>query len=151
MKKVLWVTVLTFVGIWIYQTAQEDDARIEAATSPSEFVRLKLNDTDAQVKEKDGELDIVYFTETVTVWHLTKGFYGDVRYTVPAVFEKFPSIQSVHIKLETNFIDGQAKEIRAPAFKATFTRDNSNSIQWDSILLDNIPKLADGFWKHPNL
>jgi hypothetical protein len=53
----------------------------------------------------------------VTVWHLTKGFYGDVRYTVPAVFEKFPSIQSVHIKLETNFIDGQAKEIRAPAFK----------------------------------
>ena len=139
-------------GIWFYRAYQHDNTRLmamESTTSPSEFVKMALNDPDAQVTEANGTLNINYFKGTpITFGWFVRDFYSDIVYVISKTFEKFPSIHTVGMTESLEFSDIRGNKSRGKAISASFTRDNFTSIHWDSIDRKNIPDLADGFWKH---
>ena len=149
----VWIFIAVF-GIAIYGANQKDGARneaIEAPANPAELVRLVVNDPDTQTTETDGTLNVNYFKEVLTEWTFVEGFYSDLVYLIPKLFDKFPSINTVSVNIETKFKDIRGNITKGRAMSARFSRDNSASIHWDTISHDDVPKLADDFWTHPKL
>jgi hypothetical protein len=152
--RVLFLIAIAVFGIAFLAANRKDVARnaaMENPANPAELVRPAVNDPDAQVTEADGTLEVTYFKEDLTNWLFTEGFYSDLVNLVPKVFEKFPSIKTVNVTIKTNFKNIRGNITRGRAMYASFNRDNSASIHWDTISHDDVPKLADDFWAQRSL
>jgi len=67
---------------------------------------------------------------------------------VPAVFRRFPQVATIEVTGIGKFTSIRGHESEQPFMRVTFTRGNAATINWENILTDNVPKLADKFWAH---
>jgi hypothetical protein len=58
-------------------------------------------------------------------------------------------VKEIKTNVTTTLTDIKGKSRVAPVIGITFTRDNAKTINWPAIDIDNIPKIADGYWESP--
>jgi hypothetical protein len=140
-----------------FQSDNERNQKIEATTSPQEFISLEIYEPKANVEVRRIQ-DSLLVTYDLDPWMMT-GSLGKSSFTVelskiiPGAFYKFRDINSITITASAAFSDdirGQSRG-RGDVLRATFSRANVESIVWDHIVLDNLPQIADKFWQHPRL
>ena len=149
------IFVIAFASAW--HSDDERNQKIEATTSPQEFISLEIYEPKANVEVRRIQ-DSLLVTYDLDPWMMT-GSWGKSSFTVelekiiPGAFYKFRDINSITITATAAFSDdirGQSRG-RGDVLRATFSRANAESIVWDHVRLDNLPQIADKFWQHPRL
>jgi hypothetical protein len=145
------------VAFALIAAVHEDDERlnaIEAATTPIIFVKLQVNEpqADVQVVQTGVVLAISY---KIDPWAMTKSsmqstFKLKLRDILPGVFRKFRDIDQIDVTTTAAFQDQRGHESRGNLIRASFTRSNAKTIVWEKVALDAMPGLADRFWQHPS-
>lgn len=80
-----------------------------------------------------------------------RAFYRHLRTMVPAVFGHFPQYASIDIVGTAEFADLKGNSGEVYAMHAVFTQANSRTINWSSVALEDLPRIADRFWMRPSL
>jgi hypothetical protein len=155
MKTLLITFTLTiFIGYMIFAHSQDSDRaqNFESAKSPREFVLLTIYEPKADIKTRLEGHDLT-ITYNLDPWMLTKDwgrtvFQQHLKSSIPTTFYKFRDINTITIIATGTFVDIKGRESHGDAMWATFSRDTSESINWNNILSDNLPTLADKYWAH---
>jgi hypothetical protein len=156
----IWTIVAAIFVIGLVDAFHSDDERnqkIEATTSPQEFISLEIYEPKANVEVRRIQ-DSLLVTYDLDPWMLTgssgkSSFTIELEKIIPGAFYKFRDINSITITATAAFSDdirGHSRG-RGDVLRATFSRANAESIVWDHIVLDNLPQIADKFWQHPRL
>jgi hypothetical protein len=149
------IIVIVLAGSW--HSDNERNQKIEATTSPQEFISLEIYEPKANVEVRRIQ-DSLLVTYDLDPWMLTgssgkSSFTIELEKIIPGAFYKFRDINSITITATAAFSDdirGHSRG-RGDVLRATFSRANAESIVWDRINLSDLPRLADKFWQHPNL
>jgi hypothetical protein len=158
--KAIMIIMAAIIVIVLASACDSDDVRnqkIETTTSPQEFISLEIYEPKANVEVRRIQ-DRLLVTYDLDPWMMTgswgkSSFVVELEKIIPGAFYKFRDINSITITAMAAFSDdirGQSRG-RGDVLRATFSRANAESIVWDHIVLDNLPKIADKFWQHPRL
>ncbi|WP_085521469.1 hypothetical protein [Tuberibacillus sp. Marseille-P3662] len=76
------------------------------------------------------------------------GMIDDTKKLIPKIFDE---IDNNKIKIVWYLLlqDQKGNESDNQVIRMMFTRKNSKSINWDNVLNEDIPKVADSYWEHP--
>jgi hypothetical protein len=140
-----------------FHSDNERNQKIEATTSPQEFISLEIYEPKANVEVRRIQ-DSLLVTYDLDPWMMTgssgkSSFTLELEKIIPGAFYKFRDINSITITATAAFSDdirGHSRG-RGDVLRATFSRANAESIVWDHIVLDDLPQIADKFWQAPNL
>ena len=158
--KAIMIIMAAIIVIVLAAAWHSDDVRnqkIETTASPLEFVTLAVYEPKANVEvRRSGDSLLVTFS--LDPWMMTgswgkSSFNVELEKIIPGAFYKFRDINSITITATATYSDdirGQSRG-RGDVLRATFSRANAESIVWDHVVLDNLPRLADKFWQDPNL
>ena len=148
---------LVFVGLiaGARSADNERNQKIEATTSPQEFVSLEINNPEAHAEARlfQDKLMVTYGIEILTVSQSKSSFTVQLFKMIPVLFYKFRNINSVTITVTAEFendIRGHSQG-RGDVLQATFSRANVESIVWDKVYASDLPAFADHFWQDPRL
>ena len=149
------IIVIVLASSWHSDNVRNQ--KIEATTSPQEFISLEIYEPKANVGVRHIQ-DSLLVTYDLDPWMMTgssgkSSFTLELEKIIPGAFYKFRDINSITITATAAFGDdirGQSQG-RGDVLRAAFSRANAESIVWDHVRLDNLPQLADKFWQHPNL
>jgi hypothetical protein len=149
------IIVIVLAGSWHSDNVRNQ--KIEATTSPQEFISLEIYEPKANVEVRHIQ-DSLLVTYDLDPWMMT-GSWGKSSFTlelekiIPGAFYKFRDINRITVTATAAYqrdIRGHDTG-RGDVLRATFSRANAESIVWDRINLSDLPRLADKFWQHPNL
>jgi hypothetical protein len=70
---------------------------------------------------------------------------------VPAVFSRFPAIDSIEIVGNAPFRDIRGNDSSRTALRIAFSRGNAATVQWNNVVFIDVPKFADSYWSDPAL
>jgi hypothetical protein len=158
MKKTTLLAIAAVAALALRVAACSDDERnqkIEATTSPQEFISLEINDPGAHAEARlvQDRLLVTYGIEIVTGSWAKSNFTVQLENMIPVLFYKFRNINSVTITATAelaNDIRGHSQG-RGDVMQAEFSRANVESIVWDKVYSHDLPAIADHFWQHPSL
>ncbi|WP_375789398.1 hypothetical protein ACE10Z_19790 [Bradyrhizobium sp. Pha-3] len=153
MKKVLLVLIVGFVGLVAllgFGGENEQRAKIEKATTPEQLAMAMID--KSQVTFDKGVLVINRTVNSVlTAGTAVSGFNVYTARLIPAVFAKFPQVESIVFRESGPFRDIRGNESTEEMLRISFMRTDANQIHWDRINYDDIPKLGEHYWMHPGL
>lgn len=78
-------------------------------------------------------------------------FLGTVKEVMPDILMYFKTKKYFTIISNTRAADIRGNRITARAFLISFSRENARSINWNDVLNDDLPLIADEYWQHPSL
>lgn len=143
--------VLLFGGFWAGHEDLRPASRFRAADDPEKLAQSIVGNDDAHLIAAviDGTFKIKY---SLDPWALTKSatrlaFEMQTKELVPAIFSRFHDIDAIQIMADASFQNVRGNQYRAPALRITFTRRNASTINWQNVLADNLPRVADDFWQ----
>ncbi len=157
LNKLLGVLVLIAVGLIIYvivTSGSERQARIDQATSPAELAQALLGSDNgkAEATFDKGVLNAQLTLDAVlSASSAVSGFNLQIVRMVPEVFKKFPDVSSIVLHESGPFHDIRGNKSTEEMLRIAFTRDESDSVHWDNINYDDVPKLGEHYWMHPAL
>lgn len=94
------------------------------------FLKLQLNGSDRLTKS------------------LTRsGIYRDVVEIIPELFEQ-TEFTKVEIDWYMDLVDVRGNETNTLVATVMFMKKNASTVNWENVLYDNIPKIADYHWIH---
>jgi len=64
-------------------------------------------------------------------------------------FAERPDINSLKLVWYLDLVDQKGNESTGVVMRVRVTRGNATTINWDNVLMDNLPKIADEYWEHP--
>lgn len=157
---IIWGAVFVVFGLAMYFATISDNARMDKLNSPNitmqDFVALEVNEPEAHVTtdfipggEDNGNLGIKF---TLKPWQLTKStaeneFKFQIEWLVPTIFYKWPNVNKITLMADAEFRDKRGQSSTDRAMVVTFTRKNSDSINWGEVRTDDLMTLADFSWK----
>lgn len=122
--------------------------------SPEKYVEKVIgrDDIHASFVKNDERISIAYDLDP---WSLTGSsarttYNLHVSQLVPAIFARFPDAKTIEVVGRGEFRDKRGNSSRDDVVKITFSRKNSQTIQWGNIRYDDVPELADWYWIHPS-
>jgi hypothetical protein len=153
--KILLLVIVLFVGLvtlLAFNTDNHQQTRIDQATTPEQLAAALLDGGKSQITFDHGVLSINRTVDAVlsASWAVS-GFNLIVARVVPAVFAKFPQVQSIVFHESGPFDDIKGNQSTEEMLRIAFTREESDQIHWDKINFDNVPKLGEHYWMHPGL
>jgi hypothetical protein len=155
MKKFLLLVVALFVALvtlLAFDTDNNQQARIDQATTPEQLATALLNGGKSQVTFDHGVLLINRTLDAIlTASTAVSGFNLLIARVVPAVFAKFPQVQSIVFHENGPFRDIKGNDSTDEMLRIAFTREEADQIHWDKINYDDIPKLGEHYFMHPGL
>jgi hypothetical protein len=134
-------------GLIILGGCQDDDdlaASLEAASTPQEFVSLTINTSEAKVEVS--QIKDVIFIEYRLDPRMLTGSVGKSNFDVmlekiiPRAFYRFRDVNEIEVVATAAFtrdVRGHDRG-RGDVLKATFTRANAESIDWEHIYRESI-------------
>lgn len=138
------------VAITTFMSESEHRAKIEKATTP-ELLAMALIDK-SEVTFGKGVLVIDRTVDSVlTAGTAVSGFNLDTARLIPAVFAKFPQVDSIIFRESGPFRDIRGNESKEEMLRISFMRADASQIHWDRINYDDVPKLGEHYWMHPGL
>ncbi|WP_441260826.1 hypothetical protein AB7008_43035 [Bradyrhizobium sp. 521_C7_N1_3] len=130
----------------------ERRAQIEKATTPEQLAAALIDSGKLQVTFEKGVLAINRTVDSVlTAGTAVSGFNINTARLIPAVFAKFPQVDSIVFRESGPFRDVRGNESTQEMLRISFMRAASNDIRWDRINYDDVPKLGEHYWMHPGL
>lgn len=155
MKRVLLILIVAIVGavaFFGFAADKQRQARIDQAATPEQLAAALVEGGKSQVKFDGGVLVVEQTVEAVlTAGTAVNGFNLNTARLVPAVFAKFPQVNSIVFRESGPFHDIRGNESTEEMLGIAFMREDSDSIHWDRINYDDIPKLGEHYWMHPGL
>jgi hypothetical protein len=155
MKKFLLLVIALFVALvtlLVFNADNHQQASIDQATSPEQLATALLNGGKSQVTFDHGVLLINRTVDAIlTASTAVSGFNLIIARVVPAVFAKFPQVQSIVFHESGPFRDIKGNDSTDEMLRIAFTREESDQIHWDKINYDDIPKLGEHYFMHPGL
>ena len=58
-------------------------------------------------------------------------------------------VETVDFNILTTLVDQFGNEEDEIAMKTSFSKDTRDKINFDKVLFDNLPNIADEYWHHP--
>lgn len=155
MKKALlliFLLVVAVTGVMAWQSDGQYQAKLAAATTPEEVASLLLKDLHPEAKMNGGVLSIDYTADAIlTAGTAVSGFNVRTAQLVPTLFGRFPKVDSIIIQAHGPFTDIRGNQSIDTMLRISFMRKDAESIKWDNISYDNIPKLGEHYWMHPGI
>jgi hypothetical protein len=155
MKKLLLLvsalSVALVMVLW-FATDSNQQASIDQATTPEQLATALLNGGKSQVTFDHGVLSINRTVDAIlTASTAVSGFNLIIARVVPAVFAKFPQVQSIIFHESGPFRDIKGNDSTDEMLRIAFSREESDQIHWDKINYDDVPKLGEHYFMHPGL
>jgi hypothetical protein len=154
-KKLLLLVIALFVALvtlLAFNTDNNQQIRIDQATTPEQLATALLYGGKSQVTFDHGVLLINRTVDAIlTASTAVSGFNLIIARVVPAVFAKFPQVQSIVFRESGPFRDIKGNDSTDEMLRIAFTREESDHIHWDKINYDDIPKLGEHYFMHPGL
>ncbi len=146
---VLFVLALVIAGV---SDMAHNHAK-QTADTPQRLAESIISQSDAMVSADAGDGGITVRFR-IDPWALTAGtarsvFPYNVKRLVPEMLDRFPDAQWVRVNATGELTDVRGNKSREVVMSAGFTRANASTIQWASVLDENLPKVADEWWVHP--
>ncbi|MDI3561296.1 hypothetical protein [Bradyrhizobium sp. Arg816] len=155
MKKVLLILFAALVGVATLSGFIGDSERrekIDKATTPEQLAAALVDSGRLQVTLDKGVLVINRTVDSVlTAGTAVSGFNINTARLVPAVFAKFPQVDSIVFRESGPFRDIRGNESTQEMLRISFMKADANQIHWDRINYDDLPKLGEHYWMHPGL
>lgn len=121
---------------------------LSSTSDPEVWIRTYVDEQRfAPSARSDGDKLLVAYASAMT----ERSFNEVTKQLVPAVLERFRKFQSIEVIKTTDLIDIRGQESHGPWLKASFTRENSATINWPKVQTDNVHLLADEFWTHSSI
>jgi len=152
-----FIILLVFAAIIGLSMQSCRNIKLKNTSDPAEIVKLIIDFEDknaGSVTTQHGQtVEVVYNADP---WALTEGmvvdkFYEFTKQLTPVLFSKIPSCEKVIIRATASMNSIRGTESRGEILTISFTRENSQTINWDKILYSNVPKLADFFYSHHSI
>ncbi|WP_434854408.1 hypothetical protein [Bradyrhizobium sp. HKCCYLS1011] len=152
MKKVLFLLFAGMVGWMIWTADDERKSRINQATTPEQLAIALVDGGRVQATFDNGALEINRTIDAaLSAGWTVSGFNVTVAHVVPAVFAKFPQVDSIIFRESGPFKDIRGNESTEEMLRIAFMRGEAELIHWDKIVYDDVPKLGEHYWMHPGL
>jgi hypothetical protein len=155
LKKPLLLLIALFVALatyLVFDGNSDQQARIDRAATPEQLAIALLQGGKSQATSDHRVLSIERTVDAIlTASWAVSGFNLSIARVVPAVFAKFPQVQSIVFHESGPFRDIKGNESTDEMLRIAFMRSESDQIHWDKINYDDIPKLGEHYWMHPGL
>jgi hypothetical protein len=136
-KKLLLLVIALFVALvtlLAFNTDNNQQIRIDQATTPEQLATALLYGGKSQVTFDHGVLLINRTVDAIlTASTAVSGFNLIIARVVPAVFAKFPQVQSIVFRESGPFRDIKGNDSTDEMLRIAFTREESDHIHWDKI------------------
>ena len=74
---------------------------------------------------------------------------GDSIDIYKKAFADRPDLRGLKVDWYTTLVDQKGNESEGSVLWVIIKNENAKTINWDNVLTDNLPKIADGYWEHP--
>lgn len=145
--------VLLFAAGWSGHDDLHWDFRSRAPDDPEKLAQQIVDNDDAHLIAAviDGTFKVKY---SLDPWAMTRNatllaFEMQTKEIVPAIFNRFHDVQSINIIAEATLQNTRGNQFHTPVLRIEFTRRNANTINWQNVLGENLPRIADNFWQDP--
>ncbi|MGX4804866.1 hypothetical protein [Bradyrhizobium guangdongense] len=156
MKKALRVVLIVLVGIFVgliwllWPDNAEYQRKIQQASTPEQLVTTML--PGARVDGESGPIRIDYTVKSIlSATNAVSNFNLQTVRLVPAIFAKFPKVESIVFVEEGPFTDIKGSTSTDVMFRIAFMREEADTIHWDNINYDNVPRLGEHYFMHPGI
>ena len=107
---------------------------------------------DGETGWSNGWLVVAYNAdENLTPGMTRTGCLMDIEELIAPLLAAYESANGVQVKAYLALTDPRGHTEHGLVMRADFSRGNSASINWENVLMDNIPSLAEVYWEHPAL
>lgn len=97
-------------------------------------------------------IDTTYFFEDILTEKLIlKDCVRSFLKTAPELYRVDPSLDVLNLDFETTFVDKYGQESQGALLKIQILRETADKINWDNMLVCNIPEVVEAFKPHPSL
>lgn len=125
-----------------------------------EYVKYLANDTLGKTNTKKerfieavggGDVLIIHMNadENLTEKMMRTGILMDSKDLFKRAFNERSDINTLKLVWYLDLVDAKGNTSVGQVMHITLSRENADTINWDNILTDNLPKVADGYWEHP--
>lgn len=88
-------------------------------------------------------------SENLTTSLQRTGILADSIDVYKKAFAERPGLNSLKLNWYLDLVDQKGNESSGVVVRLMVTRKNAESINWDNVITDNIPKIVDEYWEHP--
>ncbi len=64
-------------------------------------------------------------------------------------FTERADINSLWLVWYLDLVDQKGNESTGAVMRIMVTKENAGTINWDNLIIDNLPRIADKYWEHP--
>jgi hypothetical protein len=132
-KKLLLLVIALFVALvtlLAFNTDNNQQIRIDQATTPEQLATALLYGGKSQVTFDHGVLLINRTVEEIATASMAVSGFNFIIALVPAVFAKFPQVQSIVFHESGPFRDITGNDSTDEMLRIAFTREESDLIHW---------------------
>jgi len=155
--KIVFIGLAALFGFTIFKGWQQDETNNASAAAAlqsgdwAKYAQARLPGDSGSADLVDGVLSMNYHEAALTNGTFISGFNVEVARLVPEIFAEAKEVQVVTIADRGDFVDLRGHKSIGDAMRITFTRENAAQVNWTNVSFDNIPKIADAYWRHPGL
>jgi hypothetical protein len=155
--KVSFIVLAAIFGFAILRGFEQDETqRADAAAAIqsgdwAKYAKARLPGDSGSAELSDGHLTLKYHEPALTIGTFVTGFNLEVARLVPEIFAGAKDVDLVTIVDRGDFVDLRGHSSIGDAIRIEFARQNASQVNWSNVLYDNIPKIADDYWRHPGL
>ena len=155
--KIVFIGLAALFGFTIFKGWQQDETNNVSAAAAlqsgdwSKYAQARLPGDGGSAELIDGILSLKYHEASLTNGTFISGFNVEVARLVPEIFAQAKDVQVVTIADRGDFVDLRGHKSIGDAIRITFARENAAQVNWTNISYDNIPRIADAYWRHPGL
>ena len=80
---------------------------------------------------------------------IKRGMWKDSKEIFEAVFEEYPSIDTVYIYWQFPLVDQLGNEDLGEVIRIGLSRETAETINWENFNPENFSAVADEYWQHP--
>lgn len=151
----LGTAAVLFCGaVWYAPEHVRQESPSLAAEEPEKLAQRIVDNDDAHLIAAviDGTFKVKY---SLDPWAMTanttlSAFEMQAKEIVPAIFSRFHDVQSIQIMAEATLQNIRGNRYHTPVLRIEFTRRNADTINWQNVLGENLPRIADSFWQDPS-
>lgn len=153
--KVVLIGLAALFGFTIFKGWQQDETNNASAAAAlqsgdwAKYAQARLPGDSGSAELVDGVLSLKYHEAALTTGTFISGFNLGVARLVPEIFAESKDVEVVEITDRGDFVDLRGHKSIGDAIRITFTRANAAEVDWSNVSFDNVPKIANAYWRHP--
>jgi hypothetical protein len=121
-----------------------------AATPEARARRLWARADSVLVDERGERMALVIEQRSfLTAGFLREEFLHNVKRFLPGAFQQNAALAHVEAVLRAPMTDIRGHTSVDQVLRVAFTRKNAGTINWDTVEIENLPRVADVYWEHP--